>query len=181
MPQHIPFPNEIQRPEELLDHWRRIRAEVLAVLASIPDDHLNTSPADGSWSAAQIAEHLFLTQNFFARALPAVLRRKVGVDLTASEFDHARAYEKVRVPQGIQNPDAVTPEGDWDRTRLLAALNGAMGKLEKALAGVTAVQLRARGYDHPMEGVVDLLEYMWVLTLHENSHLMAMQAKWGKG
>lgn len=179
MTERIPFPNEIQRPEELLTHWRHARAEVLSILASIPDDQLHTAPGDGSWSAAQIAEHLYLTQNFFARTVPIVLRGKFGVDIAKSQVDHNKIYNKASTPQGVQNPDLVTPEGNWDRARLVKSLDEAMAKLDKVLTGVTADQMRSRGYDHPLEGVVDLLEYAWVLTLHENSHLIAMRAKWG--
>ncbi len=179
MSEHIPFPNEVQHPGELLDHWKRVRAEVLALLDSLSDEELHRKPIDGSWTAAQIAEHLFLTQNFYARALPAVLRNKFGEDTTGSRLDHSRVYEKARRPQGVKNPELVSPEGTWDRARLVESLAGAMARLEKGLQGVTVEKLRSRGYDHPLEGVVDLLEYMWVLTLHENSHLIAMKAKWG--
>lgn len=177
--EHIPFPNEVQHPNELLQEWQKIRAEVLAILSKLDDEEFDKAPPDGSWSAAQVAEHLYLTQLFFARALPAVLRGKFGQDVTQGSLDHKEAFKKVSAPQGIRNPDAVSPTGTLDRQKIEASLTDSMARLEKGLKGVTADQLRARGYEHPLHGVVDLLEYLWVLTLHENSHKIAMQRKWG--
>ena len=175
----IPFPARARGPEEYTDIWREVRRDVLAVLEGIPESEFKTRPTDGSWSASDIGEHLYLTQFSFARAIPIVLAGKFGTDMGADTSKHDYMYERGKSPQGIKNPKSVTPSGTWDLGKIRDSLQKSMDRMRGNLAGKTAGQLRTRGMEHEIHGMINLMEWVWVLTLHENSHLQALQAKFG--
>ena len=109
-----------------------------------------------------------------------VLKGKFGFDMseeTRPKEEVDRFYNMVKEPQGVKNPDQVTPGGTWDREKTLSSLESSRDKMLKGVRGKTPRELSARGMTHAIKGDINLLEWLWVLTLHENSHLQAMEKK----
>ncbi|MCO4099076.1 MAG: DinB family protein [Gemmatimonas sp.] len=52
------------RIHELLTELDRTQQAMRAVLASLPPEHANTVVRDGSWSVAQVVEHLLLVEDW---------------------------------------------------------------------------------------------------------------------
>lgn len=172
------------RPPDITDiavytaAWAGVRADFLTALSSRPGDAFQQRPADGSWSAAELAEHLYLTQFLFARSIPNCLGGKLGYDMnTVGPVDYDSIFEKIHRTRGVKNPPRVTPENGWDLDGARAKLDRSRTSMEKNLADKTPEALRSRGYDHPLLGPLSLLDWFWVLTLHENAHYETMKAK----
>ena len=177
--QNLPFPDKIKDPEEYINPWNEVRQDVLAILNSVPDDSFLKRPLEGGWSASEIGEHLYLTQFGFARIAPAILGGKFGIDIGERDVDYKETFNKSKEPQGIQNPEQVTPSGKMDKKEVIKSLNKAMERMLKNLKGRSADELRTRGMDHALGGLINLLEWLWVLTLHENAHLQVLKKKFG--
>lgn len=178
----LPRPNQVKDAAELTSVWQDIRQKTLQLFDSLTEESFSAKPADGSWSAADIAEHLYLTQFSYARMLPVVLGGKFGIDLEErpADYDYEDIHNSSSKTQGLKNPEQVAPTGTWDRKKSRESLDKAMETMLKKLEGKTVAQLRTRGLEHPMGGLVNMLEWMWILVLHENAHLETLKQKTGK-
>jgi hypothetical protein len=173
----LPRPEAVTDADIYIDAWERSRQAFLA-LCDTRQDTFQTRPADGSWSPAEIAEHLQLTQFFYARSIPICLSGKLGYDMHgADSVNHDRIFGRVARAQGIQNPPRVTPEKNWDLQTARKKLDQSHASMRKNLEAAEIEALRGRGYDHPLHGPASLLDWLWLLTLHEAAHLEAMAAK----
>lgn len=173
----LPRPDAVSSPRVYIDAWENSRKEFLALCDARPAA-FQERPGDGSWSPSEIAEHLQLTQFFYARSIPICLSGKLGYDMNATDsVNHERIFGRVARAQGIQNPERVTPEKNWDLETARKKLDQAEASMRKNLEGAEIEALRGRGYDHPLHGPASLLDWLWLLTLHEAAHLQAMAAK----
>ena len=168
-------PDQLKNPEELLNAWLEVRSKTLAVLESFADsqapERFLKKPEDGSWSAAEIAEHLYKTQLLFATAIPLVLKGKLGENMSPPENPGYEEKKSAMLGPGkYKNPEAVTPEGNWTFEQARKNLDRAMERLRRNIKDRTLEELNGKGYEHPALGKVTLLEWIWALVLHEEMH-----------
>lgn len=50
-------------------------------------------------------------------------------------------------------------------------------KLEEVTKTRTKEDLQKRGMEHPYFGVLNMFNFLWVLALHEHSHLVAVRER----
>lgn len=178
------YPDKIESPREILDYWATKRTTLTDFLKQLPENELFTPPAAGGWSAGQIADHIMLSQMGVARTVPIVLKGKFGADSDGPDFprrgdrDYAEIRQALARPTGAKNPDPVTPADQKPLEVILAELEKSQSRLEKNTGGKTIEELRARGYEHPFFGQLNLLEWMWTMALHEEMHIQAMLKKY---
>jgi hypothetical protein len=173
----IPEP-EKATTQDYLEAWQGLRQELLEFFNAHAAD-FNKKPADGSWSMAENAEHLYLVNFFLARSIPIVLAGKFGKDMNAPEKIDYSGLQSTLTRGRYVNPEAVAPQSDWSLEEARLKLDQAMQRLEKSLAGQSADRLRSRGYDHPLQGTVNLMQYLWIQIQHEEMHLKIMRQKLG--
>lgn len=168
---------EFKSTEELFEYWKSFRAEVKEVLKRIPADKFTISPP-GRWSISEVAEHLYLTQYNISRTIPIVYAGKFGFETDEQKFLH---YEKIRDyffrPSGVKNPDAVAPLNKYSLEQILLLLDEAELKMEKSLKNKEKSALQKRGFTHPYFGILNLFNFLWVMSLHEHSHLVALKER----
>ena len=137
-----------------------------------------TRPAESGWNAAEIADHIYLSQWNFARTIPIIAKGRAGEDTSNIEpVRYGLITRGLNRPRGVKNPDNLSPVEPPDRPTTLANLNKAMDKLRKSLDGRTDEELRNRGAQHPYFGLVPLGVYIWAMALHERMHFRALRAK----
>lgn len=168
---------ELHSPLEILELWKSFRKEVLDLLKNIPEEKLLERPT-GRWSLSEVAEHLYLSQWNIARPIPIVLAGKFGED---TDEQPSLEYERIRdsfyKPTGVKNPDTVQPLNNYQYDKLVEILKKSEQKLEDALKGRTKAELQKRGMPHPILGVLNLFNFLWVMCLHEHSHLAAIRQR----
>lgn len=171
------FPDRVEDVAIYVQAWDSVRTDALALFKGFSEKEFNTRPADGSWSPAEVTEHVMKVQSQFARAIRPILAGRVGEDVPA-EFrpDYEAMLIRVRT-RGVPNPGYVAPEGNADRAKLLAGLDGAMEKLKSSTENKSPDDLRTRGYRHQIFGTVSVLDGIWIFTLHEESHMAALKDK----
>ncbi len=170
-------PDKIQNIQEYVSAWQIVRKELLDVLGTVAPENFQKTAVSG-WNPSEIAEHLYLTQFNVARVIPVILAGKFG--LTREEIpalDYSKSYDQIARPRGVKNPDTVSPTGKMAKDEALESLQKAMDKLIKNTTGKSPDDLRSRGLDHPLLGKLSLLDWLWVMILHEGSHLSALKAK----
>jgi len=169
---------EYETPNEIFQFWKKVRKEVVDCLKKTPQAEFTKSPATGRWSISEIAEHLYLTQFNIARMMPIVMSKKIGDEL---DEQANLQYEKIRdsflKPTGIKNPENVSPLNKYSLEEVLELLEKSEKKIESSVQKFSKSDLQKRGFDHPILGPLNIFNWLWVLALHEHSHLVALQER----
>lgn len=168
---------EIDTPQELLAIWNEFRREVKSLLESVSNEKFLERPSN-RWSLSEVGEHLYLSQMNIARTLPIVLAKKFGEDTDEQE---SLDYEKMRnyflKPTGVKNPESVAPTHIYSKEEVFSLLDKSQKKLENVLENKTKSELQKRGMEHPFFGLLNMFNFLWVLCLHEHSHLVAIRER----
>lgn len=173
------FPPEIKDAKELMNIWTEYRKEVFQILQNIPSENFATTPPEGGWSASEIAEHLYLVELSLARSIPIVLAKKFGVD--SSECpppDYRKILLLMAKPRKAKNPENTTPLSKYDLETAITNLSKSHEKLIKNSVIHAKSDLSSRGMEHPFWGNITLFDWLWVMGMHENSHLYALRKKY---
>jgi uncharacterized damage-inducible protein DinB len=176
-----PLPTELNSSQELEALWKGYRQEVLECINKTPDDKFLARPESGGWSISEIGEHIYLSQWNIVRAIPAILAGKFGVE-TDEQLD--KNYREMRAglgkPRGFKNPESVSPLSNYSKSQLLPLLEKSEKKLEDGLKSRTKADLQKRGLEHPAFGILNMFNFLWVMSLHENLHLYSLKDKTAK-
>lgn len=158
----------------------RAAFDALAALARTQSELLSRRPEPDSWSAAEVLEHVLLTDRFLLMLidkLAATCRRRRergdpwpahGPDFTAIEAIAAREY-------AWSHPEHMTPGGGRDGADLASALELDRERVLTLLGELPAGEgtlHRIRMSMVPREDDrLDLYEYVLVLVLHAERHV----------
>jgi len=170
----------------------KINKELISTFALLdewfdqPDDRLFHQP-DTGWSAAQILEHVMLTNHYLLlmieKGVQKALRKSAGADLASLlrdyEFYNA-GLEAVSDPQSFQwqHPQHMTPVGELSladvRYELRDQLYRCLCLVEKLSGGEGILHTMALSVNKI--GKLDVYQYLHFLTLHAQRHLHQLQA-----
>ncbi len=173
----LKLPTEFQSPKEIVSMWNEFRNEVKTLLSSITEKQLLEKPT-GRWSLSEVGEHLYLSQMNLARSIPIVLVGKFGESTNEQrDLDYEKIQSYFLKPSGVKNPDSVTPLNQYLQKELFDLLDKSQKKLEDVTKNRTKEELQKRGMEHPYFGVLNLFNFLWVMGLHEYSHLVAIRTR----
>lgn len=173
------LPTDCNTPTEVFSMWKHFRQEVIACLKKTPASEFTKSPEEGRWSISEVGEHLYLTQWNIARAVPVILSGRGNALFTG--YETVPDYRKIQVtllkPSGVKHPPAVAPLSKYSIEELLPLLNKAEAKLEETIQKNTKETLMKYKMAHPYFGDLHIFDFIWVMGMHENSHLSALQTR----
>lgn len=142
--------------------------ELLAVISSFDDAQLNRVPFEGSWTAGQVAQHLFKSY----AGVPAFLVAPVR----ATERDPAQFIEPITksfldFSTRFEAPDFILPERrHYNKAELLAAIDGVRRSII-----ATALQLdltfTCTGFALPGIGEMTRMEWINFMIVHTKRHI----------
>jgi len=171
------LPTELSSSEEILEIWRANRKEANDYLTLLNDDELKMRP-EGKWSISEVGEHLYISQWNVARMIPAVLSAKIGFEVgQQNDLDFRRMRIGLAKPTGFKNPEKMSPLNNYSLSELTPLLEKSMKKLEENLSGKTKTELEVRGVEHPAFGLLNLFNFLWVMSLHEGLHSFAIKER----
>ncbi|MDX1958624.1 MAG: DinB family protein [Leptospiraceae bacterium] len=174
----LPLASELNSGAEIVELWKGFRKQVLECISKTPDSEFQNRPELGGWSISEIAEHIYLSQFTIVRAVPVVLAGKVGFDSDEqADLDLRKMRISLSKPTGFKNPEAVSPLSNYKKEEVLPLLEKSEKKMIDSLQNRTKVELQKRGLEHPAFGKLNLFNYTWAMSLHENMHLGAMKQK----
>jgi uncharacterized damage-inducible protein DinB len=148
---------------------------LFSAVSLIPEQQRDRRVEAGSWSAAEVLEHLHRVESGIARLLARSVERaketgwepedEVGSVLGSLDELHLTERAK-RVPA----PDPVKPSGELGATQGIAALQESRRALVAALESADGLALGRIMHAHPLIGPLNL--YQWVLFVgqHEARH-----------
>jgi hypothetical protein len=144
--------------------------ELLHLLSAFSQEQLNTVPFEGSWTAAQVGQHLL--KGTIADAVDGP-----GVPT------HRAPDEKEAIIEGIfldfttklQSPDFVFPEAkEYDKQRLLHAMEATVSRTEKAIQ-TQDLSMTYAEFDFPQIGPLTRLEWVCFGVAHAKRHIRQLK------
>lgn len=173
------LPTECDTPVEVFSMWKHFRKEVIECLKKTPAPEFTKSPEEGRWSISEVGEHLYLTQWNIARAIPVILSGRGNALFTGYTTEPNYRMIKVTLmkPTGVKHPPAVAPLSKYSFEELLPLLNKSEAKLEETILKNTKEKLMKYKMEHPYFGDLHLFDFIWVMGMHENSHLAALKKR----
>lgn len=157
---------------ELADGLEETRKATIAIVSGFSDRDFARRPA-GEWSAADILEHLILSEIGTSKVIRKMLKEKAGTLPPYPADDTALAVREFPPPPGpVKGPEAVQPKGPpRAKAEVLAALSECRARTLESLAMLAGADPRAAEFLHPLLGPLNLYEWP-ALTIgsHERDH-----------
>jgi hypothetical protein len=142
--------------------------ELLEAVFSIPKDCFNVVPFEGSWTAGQVTEHVYLS----CAGLVDVLEGHVQPAGRNPE-EHVKMLGDIFLDFGhkMKSPDFILPsDGPHDRQALSAGLANAMADIA-AVAKVEDLTLTCTDFDMPGLGNLTRIELISFVDFHTRRHI----------
>jgi len=153
--------------ESIINQMEAALGETVQLLSSLSKEELNTVPFEGSWTPAQVGQHL--------------LKAETGMDkllLVPTETAARQPDEKVEETKSIfldftakyQSPDFIIPEEkEYTYDELVEPLKENKNKISEASKTANLNQIAPLPPNHPFEGYTKL-EMVHFLTYHTIRH-----------
>jgi uncharacterized damage-inducible protein DinB len=127
----------------------------VARLESVSAEEAERQPADGGWSAAQIAWHVAAVDATFADLISGARQ----VPPLPDDFSERRWSElAAEIPARLQAPTAATPPAGVRRDEALATLAASARRIDEALLALTPERGSRFGITHRAVGTVSLYQ-----------------------
>jgi len=163
------------RLTELVDYAATQRTALLVAVSTVPEPLRDEQIHAGTWSVAEVLEHLHRVESGIARLLVRTIerRRQAGIPEegdTGSLLNSLDAYDLTRRDRRLVAPDPVAPRGGSTAAQGLAALAQSREALLAAIRSGDGLALGELTFPHPLLGSLDM--YQWILFVgqHEARH-----------
>lgn len=150
-----------------MERNNQIREELLSLVNELTDEQLNTRIEEGSWSIAQVLEHLYLLE----KSVTNLIQRKLKSDTTKPVVNKPLKHTLNRSLK-IDAPSFLEPHEEF------LSLEKAKGMLEesregfvRSFEGVERSFLEQKSYVHPIFGDLNLAQWVEFIGLHEQRHM----------
>jgi uncharacterized damage-inducible protein DinB len=161
------------RLAELRVELERTRTALLETIAAVPADAAATVPAPGTWSVAEIVEHLQIVEDGIGRRLGQLAKQAelLGAETESTSVLGALDRFSLRVrSRAIKAPAGVTPTGVRTLSESIAALGISRARLLELLRRVSGRALSELKAPHPLIGPLDFYQWLLFLAQHEERH-----------
>lgn len=164
------------RTQEVFTETENKLTELIHVLSTFEQDELNTIPFKGSWTAAQVGDHLLKSYGVVETLSGAV---------TTTERPPDEKVELIRsvfldFDLKMNSPESIIPSADViDKDRLILALKD---KREELLSTIKTINLNETCADFaiPEFGEFTRLEWVFLVIFHTQRHIRQLKDIAGK-
>lgn len=155
---------------------KEVRRRLVERVEGLSEEQRSARGADGTWSAADIIEHLSLTERRITRALEGMLPQEAGGgDGKASNFTpfSLDTYIERANAQKFEAPEYIRPRG-VPYGESLAHLRESRAALEGLRPRFDTADLTAQ-FPHPAFGPLNLAQWLAFVGVHEERHLKQLE------
>jgi uncharacterized damage-inducible protein DinB len=156
-----------------------VRRRLVERVEGLSEEQRGARGADGGWSAADIIEHLSLTERRVTRALEGMLPQAAAdggdYDDKANNFTpfSLDTYVERANEQKFEAPEYIRPRG-VPYGESLAHLKESRAALERLRPRFDAADLTAQ-FPHPAFGPLNLAQWLAFIGVHEERHLKQIE------
>jgi len=158
--------------EQLIKDFEETTVELLSILSSFSNEQFNKIPFEGSWTAGQVAEHLFKSESNIPRVLKG-----------ASKETERDAFANTAVIQSIfldynkklQSPDFILPSAEKkDKHQLIKGFEQTRNELRTL---IEKADLSRTFTDFPFPQVGEFTGWEWIsfAICHSMRHIRQMK------
>lgn len=158
--------------EQLISEFDKTTRDLFETLSLFSNEDFNKIPFEGSWTAGQVAEHLFKSES----NIPKVINgnsRKTDRDL----FEKTVIIKKVFLDYTtkLQSPEFILPtEGEKDKNHFIKAFEGTRKELRN-LIGSKDLNRTFTDFPFPQLGEFTGWEWICFATSHSARHIRQMK------
>lgn len=147
------------------------RDELLVLVNSVDDATLDRSAADGSWSPAEILEHLRLVEESSVKLLERRLQRAREQGLGPADADASADGDAVFLPE-IKGtaPDMLRPIGATSARKVIDGLQTSRAALRRLVDSAESFDLSKVTARHLVLGEIDFYRWVHFIGAHERRH-----------
>lgn len=155
--------------EELLASLKNIASELMQVLSGFDGQNINTIPFEGSWTAAQVADHITRSNMSITKAFAlkgAVLNRDPGerVEELKNIF--------LSFTNRFQSPDFILPTQEvYEKNILIALLDRSVDKIKEVSCKADLSEM----INHPAFGDITKFEILHFVLFHTQRHIRQLK------
>ncbi|MCM3389638.1 DinB family protein [Ureibacillus chungkukjangi] len=150
-----------------MENLHKVRAEILESVSDLTDDQLNQVIEEGSWSIAQVLEHLYLMEENAVRL--------ISHSLTLDEFEAPGTFPLHVVAdrtKKINAPEFLMPANNFQTLdELKQKLATSRASLEKISQETSEEDLNQKTFAHRRFGVLTLNQWISLVGYHEQRHV----------
>ncbi len=151
-----------------LEHFRRQRRWTRDLVAAVPEEHFDWSPAEGAFTAGQLVRHLMQAEIFWRRLMASALEGELYDPFGLSEPAGEARMRQFRAPN-VQV--SAHPKLGSSFAELLDTWAGIGRDTEEFIRDLSAEQLETVEVEHPLTGLrATLDEFLMVMCEHEAHH-----------
>jgi len=153
--------------KEIINQLETALNDTLQLLSSFSEKEINAIPFEGSWTAAQVCQHLYKSENgmdalFYATSQPA----------NRNPEERAASFKEMflNFEMKMKSPDFILPEEkEYEKTELERSLAQTKDKIIEAAQNVNLNEVASLPEQHPLQGSTKL-ELVHFLTYHTIRH-----------
>lgn len=146
----------------------------MELLGSFDQQQINTIPYEGSWTAAQVGEHVFKSDNFMLQSLTGPEK---PTERKPDELVAALRKQFLDFETKLPSPDIIIPaNGTHDKEALLPALKATREQMARV---IKTTDLTATCFN-PIFGEPTRLELLTFVIVHTQRHTHQLQKIAGK-
>ncbi len=153
--------------EEILNQLQKTTDELIHELSSLSQDQLNAVPFEGSWTAAQLGEHLHKSYNV-AELLygPVKNTERDPAEKVKSIEDALLNFETKMI-----SPDFIVPENkEYDKNSLISSLKESINKITHG-AETLKLEETCSAFSLPGLGEMTRTEWIYFVIYHTQRHV----------
>lgn len=165
------------RIDEIFEYNAAVREELRAVVGGISAEQEFAVPeGEATWSAAQILEHLSLTEEGMGKICSMLLRASTPDEGKAADYsdgfiERAIRFDKVKV----KTPPTGEPTGAITAADSLRKMDSNRAKLETKRHRFKENDPCSASFPHPYLGEMTALEWLALIGMHEKRHLRQLK------
>lgn len=159
--------NTVIQTDEMVKELEAAAGELLRLLSSFDQERINTAPFEGSWTPAQVGQHLYKSY----KGVPQLLQGPVK----KTERDPAQNIGQIKkdfldFSTKLKAPDFIVPESKaYDRGILLDQLQKALGLIGEAARSLDLTET-CTAFSFPVYGELTRMEWVYFVICHTRRH-----------
>jgi hypothetical protein len=143
---------------------------LLQAISAIPADKINIVPFEGSWTAAQVTEHMLK-----AVGIEVLYGKTQATSRDPAEKIKATSDLFLNMDIKMQSPDFIYPsDKKYEKQELLDMVTDKFTKLIEA-ARTLDLSLTCMDFEIPTFGLFTRLEFVWFYIVHTQRHTFQLQ------
>lgn len=147
--------------------------ELLDSVAKLSPAQWNYKPGPDRWSAAEVAEHIMLSEGLLFGTVEKALAEKQNPEWEAKTAGKDALLERALLnrERKAQAPEPLKPQGKWTPAEIVSLFKEKRARTLKFIEG-TDLPMKAHTLDHPFPVFSTLNAYQWFIyiPLHNMRH-----------